>query len=174
MTIRSVYFLVFRVFGLFLVKDILMVIPYLVSPVLIYFDSDFKSESLLSLILPFIVICILILVSWFFLFRPHKILDKINLEAEELNEPLTVSISAKSVILVSIIVTTGLLFLEEIPNFFKLLYQYYDESQIKFSEKKPSLLFLLISFVKILLGLLVFGERKRIVEFISKEIPEKQ
>ena len=104
----------------------------------------------------------------------YKILDKINLEAEELNEPLTVSISAKSVILVSIIVTTGLLFLEEIPNFFKLLYQYYDESQIKFSEKKPSLLFLLISFVKILLGLLVFGERKRIVEFISKEIPEKQ
>jgi len=149
-------------------------IVYIISPILVYFNSEFESESLISLILPIIYFGILASAGILLLLRPYKVVGKLNLDEEELNEPLTISVSASSVILVSLILLSGILLIDEIPNFCKLLYLYYEESQVKFSDKKPSIVFLLVSFVKILLGLLVFGERRRIVQFISRELPNRE
>ena len=174
MTIKSIYLLIIRVFGLIILKDVLVSIAYVISPILVYFNSGFDSEGLGALIFPAVYFAFLVCAGVFLVLRPHKLVGKLRLEEEELNEPLTVSVSASSVILVSLILLSGLLLIDEIPNFCKLLYQYYEESQVKFSDKKPSIVFLLFSLVKILLGLLVFGERRRIMEFISRELPVKE
>ncbi len=120
-----------------------------------------------------------------FLFKTNSILDKLHLDKgmdEELflldNEtkqaPREIIINSTLVLTVSLLVTTGVILINEIPKLFNFLYLYSTRS-INFENIDNSLF--IVAIVKILISLLLIGEHKRIIGFIQgrqvKEIDDK-
>ena len=58
--------------------------------------------------------------------------------------------------------------INEIPDFCSGIFSYFQEKNITRGMTKPNYSYIIISGVKILIGLLIIGERKRIVELIVK------
>lgn len=56
-------------------------------------------------------------------------------------------------------------------NFCRQLYIYFSESNNSFSDRKSDISFMVFAGAKIIMGLLLIGELKQIVDFIEKKKP---
>ena len=96
------------------------------------------------------------------------------LDNETKQAPREIIINSTLVLTVSLLVTTGVILINEIPKLFNFLYLYSTRS-INFENIDNSLF--IVAIVKILISLLLIGEHKRIIGFIQgrqvKEIDDK-
>ncbi len=75
---------------------------------------------------------------------------------------------------IALIVTSGVILTNEIPNLCRQLFSYFQEKRMIHGMTKPDFSFSIIAAVKIILGLLLIGERNRIIEFVEKRQSKKQ
>ncbi|MEO8117022.1 MAG: hypothetical protein ABI653_05180 [Bacteroidota bacterium] len=93
---------------------------------------------------------------------------KLTQEFDE--EMFSFQISTTSIIQISLIVIGGVILIEEIPNVCRLLYFLVSEKDIAHQFYAG----IIVSAVKIIIALLLIGERKRIVGFMEKKKEAKQ
>lgn len=70
--------------------------------------------------------------------------------------------------------TGGVILTNEIPSFCKNIFSYFQEKKLSHGIIKPNFSYIIISAVKIIIGLLLLGERNRIVEFVERRQSKKQ
>lgn len=73
----------------------------------------------------------------------------------------------------AIIITGAFILTNEIPNFCRLLFSYFQEKDIAFVQARKDVSYAVFSGVKIIIALLFIGERKRIVDFIERQQAKK-
>lgn len=171
---RDLFNIIIKVFGLFIIKDILATFPYLISSIVFLTTGEMFKDGLVTLVLSVVVLGIYFSVAYMLLFKTDSILDFLKLEPEFMDDRLTFNISAKAVITIALIILSGYILIDEIPNFCKYLFMYYEQAQVRFTTARPSISNLIVSGIKILLAFLMIGERKRIIQFINKEEAAKQ
>ena len=95
----------------------------------------------------------------------------LKLEPQLSHEYLTFDVSAVNILTIALIILSGYILIDEIPDFCNYLLVYYEQSQLRFQATKPPMAKLVISAVKILIAFLIIGERKKIIQLIQKDQP---
>jgi len=171
---KDLYSIIIKVFGLFIIKDILFSIPYIINPILYLFSNiDNPEAGIGSLIFSVVILLIYFSFAYILIFKTNSILKLFKLDDNFMENDLSLNISKQNILLISLVLLGGYILIDEIPNFCNYAFKYYQQSQNKFAEK-PSISNMLISGIKILIAFLILGERKKIIELISKDQNNKQ
>ena len=109
-----------------------------------------------------------------FLFKTNNIIDKLNLDKGFTQDTFTFDISQSAILNIAIIVIGGLILADQIPNLFKYAYQYIQQKELqRATSRQPDFSNIIFACIKICIGLLLLGERNRIVEFIEQRQKKK-
>lgn len=180
MTPKSLFNLILKIFGLFFLREIVLIIPQLISSISFFIQPDnfdnnqYSSYGITGFILILLIIAFYCLIIYQLLFKTNSILDKLKLDKGFNQEEFSFNLSNSLVLTIALIVIGGVILTEEIPNFCNNVFSYFQEKSLTHGMTKPNYSYIIISAVKIILGLLIIGERKRIVEFVEKRQAKKQ
>jgi hypothetical protein len=177
MTPRSLFKIILKIFGLFFLKEIVNSLPQLISNTIIYLEAGRVGETVFTIAINAIVILFYGLIIFQLLFNTNTILDKFKLdqgldeeelsfEAETKKSQFSIGVSPSFILVVALLVTAGVILVNEIPYLFKQLFVYIITSRSLENNDVP---FIVISIVKILIALLLIGERKFIIQLVISD-----
>lgn len=170
MTPRTLFIIILRVIGILSIKELFIAIPQLISTVLLFFQGYSISGGLLMIVISLLTVALYLWISYTLIFKADFLVTKFGLDQNFAEPTLQLNISIPSVLRIAVIVTGALLLLSEIPEFCRIVYYILQERNISFMENgSPDWSPALFSGVKIILGLLIIGERKRILEFLESK-----
>ncbi|HUZ57426.1 MAG TPA: hypothetical protein VMU83_01430 [Hanamia sp.] len=107
-------------------------------------------------------------------FNTNKIIDQLKLDQGFNQQEFSFNISTSLIFTISLIVIGGIILTNEIPNFCNNIFSYFQQKKLMPDIAKPNFSYIIISGVKIIIGLLIIGERKRIVDFVEKRQVKKE
>jgi hypothetical protein len=178
MTPRTLFNIILKIFGLFFLREIIIAIPATISAFVGYFNSMEMGPTLASLIVSVLVVAFYVFLVLQLVFKTNKFIDYLKLDQgfyehelsfEQKNE-LQIGLSASTILTIALIVIGGMLLTEEIPEFCRFVYLYSDQKGGRYASAFDMSL-IVFSAAKIIIGLLILGERKRIVDFIEERKP---
>ncbi len=167
MKLHDLFNIIIKVFGLFIIKDILFQLPYLVS--LLTVGAGFGKIDTDSLIIVLLIIALYFAIGYALIFKTESIIKMLKLEPQLSDEYLSFNVSSANVLNIALIIMAGYILIDMVPVFCNTLYNYYEQVHERFSMTSPSLSGLLLPAVKIVIALLIIGERKRIVALVEKK-----
>jgi hypothetical protein len=111
---------------------------------------------------------VILWISFTLVYKADRLVTKFKLDAN-INEPsLNVNFSSSSIIMIALIVTAAIILINEIPNFCRLIYNiYHQKSYALFANDAIDWSPIIVSVIKIIIALLILGERKRILDILS-------
>jgi hypothetical protein len=173
MKLRALFSIIIKVFGFFIIKDILATLPYLITPVISLTGHDGQIDFG-ALIVTLLILALYFSIAYVLIFKTESMLNLLKLEPELSDEYRTFDLSAVNVLTIALIIFSGYILIYEIPNFCNYLFDYYEQSQSRFQATKPSISNLMVSGIKIVIGFLIIGERKKIIQLIQKDEPVQE
>jgi Na+(H+)/acetate symporter ActP len=168
MTTRSLFNIILKILGIFFIKDILATIPQLLS-ITLYFKEPDVSGAVWTLITTMLVLLVYGLVSYFLIFKSELIIDKLKLDKGFDQETIPLNIHRSTILSISIIVIGGLIVADEIPNLCRQLFAYFQEKRMTYGQTNPSISYSVLAAAKIVIGLLLIGNQRQIVNFIENK-----
>ena len=168
MTPRNLFTIILKIFGLFFLREIIIAVPQFFSTFLFFTKADTFTEGFVLFVGTAIILAFYIFLVFQLLFKANFFVDKLKLTQGFDQQEFSFNISTNSILRIALIVIGGLLLVEEIPNFVKNLFSVLQLKMIGQSDLKTEYSYLIITTVKIIIGLLIIGERKWILEFIEK------
>lgn len=174
MTPKSLFNLILKVFGLFFLREIVYLIPQLVSIILSYTETNdlawkqFNIEENISIIITVFAILFYAFIIYQLLFNTNKIIDILKLDQEYYQKEFSFNLSNSQILTISLIVIGAIILLNEIPNFLTHIFSLVIEKKYTHNIASFNYSYLVSSGIKIIIALLIIGERKRIIEFIQK------
>lgn len=180
MTPRNLFNVILKIFGLFFLREIIYIIPQLISSIPYFAKADdfggeqFSTGDILPFIVTFIAIAFYIFIIYQLLFNTNKIIQKLKLDQGFNQQEFTFNISTSLILTISLIVIGGIILTNEIPSFCRNIFSFFQEKNLTHGMIKPNYSYLIVSGVKILIGLLIIGERNRIVAFVEKRQVNKE
>jgi hypothetical protein len=169
MTPRNLFNIVLKILGVFFIKDFLALIPQLLSAFLYLTKPDAIMEGIWTLITTLLIIFIYGFVSYFLIFKSETIIDKLKLDKGFNQEIIHLNIHRSTILSISIIVIGGYIVAEEIPNFCRQLFAYYQEKRMPYGQTNSKIQYSVLSGAKIIIGLLLMAEQRRIVNLIERK-----
>ncbi len=166
MKLHDLFDIIIKVFGLFIVKDILFQLPYLIP--ILSAGAGFGKIDTDSLIVVLLIMALYIAIAYALIFKTASIIKLLKLEPQLSDEYLSFDISSSNVLNIALIILAGYVLTDTVPVFCNMLYNYFQESHERFRTTSPSLSGLIIPSVKIVIALLIIGERKRIIALAER------
>ncbi|GAA4317651.1 hypothetical protein [Flaviaesturariibacter amylovorans] len=167
MTIRVIFQIILKVLGVFFIKDILATLPHLLSVGLFLFGANSGAEGLWTLATTLLVLFVYCLVAYCLIFRTDRVIDKLRLDEGFTEQSITWSIHRSTVLSICVIVIGGLIVVDGIPELCRQLFSYFQERRMTFGQTDPSISYSVLSAAKILIGLLLIGSQRQIVNYIE-------
>lgn len=169
MTIWNLFIIILKILGIFFIKDILETLPQLISVVYLLMDTSTFVQGMWTLIMTIITLVAYGIVSYYLIFKFDLIIDKFRLDKGFSQDLIPLNIHRSSVLSISIIIVGGLIIVDEIPNFCHQLFAYYQEKRMTYGATNPSITYTIQWGIKILVGLLLVGNQRQIVNFIERK-----
>jgi hypothetical protein len=168
MTPRSFFNIVLKIIGIFFIQDILAVLVQLFS--IFYMVKYNQTEQMaITIAMSLFMLLIYLLLVFSLIFRSEWVIDKLKLDEGFQQENFPLNIHRSTVLSISIIVVGGLLIADEIPNFCRQLFFYWQETRMTYGTTNPTLSYSVVSAAKILIGFLLIGNQRMIVNFIERK-----
>lgn len=168
MTPRNLFIVILKIFGLFFLREIVITIPQLFSYFFYLAQPYGMKEGFVSIALTGIILIFYGYIVYLLLFRTNDILNKLKIAEGFDQEEFTFNISASKILTIALLVTAGVILIIEVPNLCRQLFVYFQQKRMIQGIGKPDLSYSIISVVKIIIGLLLIGERRRIISFLQK------
>ena len=169
MTPRNLFNVVLKIFGLFFLREIVFILPPLISSFLYFTKPDSIQDGLFTFIATNLITFFYCFIIYQLIFKTNSIVNKLKLDQGFNQENFSFNISTSLVLTIALIVTGGVILTNEIPNFCNRFFSYFQEKRLSHGMTKPDFSYTIVSGAKIIIGLLLLGERKRIVEFIVQQ-----
>ena len=166
MKIKTFWLILLKIIGLALVLRGVNVIMYSISTVssIITWDS---TDIIIWFLLPIILTVIIYLfVLWLFVFKTSWLIDKLRLEKGFEEEKLEIKAQLSSILSIAIIVIGGIMLIESLPQLCKQIFTFLQEKRM-FRESQTTG-WVILYFVKAILGYLIMTNSKPILTFINK------
>lgn len=177
MTPKNFFRIVLKIFSLFFIFSFVALIPQIFSAFGFIFQSGFNDVGTIVEITLWIIIIIAFYgyAIYLLLFRTDKIVNLLKLDQGFDQETFSFEISKRSILTIGVIIVGGVILVGEIPNLCSLLYKYFQYKNLVgtgyLAQDWPPVI---SSGVKIIIGLLLLGERKRIVDLmVGKQSSEQ-
>ena len=169
MTPRTLFNIILKILGVFFIKDFLVLIPQLLSVILFLSKSYTMTEAIWTFGTSLLMLLAYGLVSYFLIFKTEFVIDKLKLDKGFNQESIPLNIHRSTILSISIIVIGGLLVVEEIPNFCRQLFSYFQEKRLTYGQTNPTIAYSVVSGVKIIIGILLMTYQGKIVAFIERQ-----
>lgn len=169
MTPRSLFNIILKILGIFFIKDILTTLPQLLSIILYLTKADTVGEAIWTLVTTILILLVYMFVSYYLIFKSELIIDKLKLNTGFDQETITLNIHRSTILSISIIVIGGLIIANEIPNLCRQLFAYFQEKRMTYGQTNPSISYSVLAGTKIIIGLLLIGNQRQIVNFIERK-----
>jgi hypothetical protein len=167
MTPRTLFNIILKILGIFFIKDILTILPQLLSTILYLTKVDTVGEAIWTLITTMLILLVYVFISYFLIFKSDLIIDKLKLDTGFDQETIPLNIHRSTILSISIIVIGGLILADEIPNLCRQLFAYFQEKRMTYGQTNPNISYSVLAGAKIVIGLLLIGNQRQIVNFIE-------
>ena len=164
MSPRDLFNVILKVFGLFLLKEVITFIPQLILIISTIADAN-SSDVIIS-----VIVLLLFGVFWFaiiylFIFKTDFLINKLKLNRGFDQEVIPLNIHRSQILSICFIEIGGLLVANEMPNLVLQLFEYFREKNAGLRDPRISYSVLAIS--RVILGLLLIIYQRHIVNFIE-------
>jgi hypothetical protein len=169
MTPRSFFLLALRITGIFLLTTLCTdIIEFVIS---IWGLVKMSSSSdLWILFFSLIKTLIIMAMGYWLIFKTENIIDSFGLDKGFNESTFNFNWSSDSIFRVALIISGAVVLFNEIPNLCRIGYNLLFQRNAGYLEiVEPDWSPLIFSIVKIILAVLIIGERKRIIDFLVKE-----
>lgn len=167
MTIHSLFNIVLKILGILVLKDILTITPQLLTVYVYITNSDNIGEAIWTILSTLLLFSIYVVTSYLLIFRTNFLIQKLRLDKGFEQTDLQLNIHRSTILSISVIIIGGLILAQEIPNFCKLLFAYFQEKRMTNGMTQPNISYSVLAGAKILVGLLLIGNQRQIVNFIE-------
>lgn len=174
MTPRSLFNIIIKIFGLFFLREIVNTIPALISSLLYLTKPNTVEEGIWTFVFTAVVLAFYTFLVFKLLFNTIYFLDKLKLDQGFNQEEFSFNLSTSKVLTIALLVTAGVILTSEIPTLCSQLFSYFQEKRLTQGRTNPDFSYAIISGSKIILALLLIGERNRIIAFVEKRQSKKQ
>lgn len=164
---RSLFNLILKVIGLFFIKDILEALSHTVSAVVYIPQYTSAKEAFYNVAVSMPLLVLYSLLAWFFIFRSDKIVSILRLDKHIPEKYISIVIERDMLLTAAVIVAGGWLLVNEIPEFFRHAVYYYQERKLYVRMTRPDISYIVMSTVKIFIGLFLIVFNKPIVNVIE-------
>jgi hypothetical protein len=167
MSIRTLWIILIKILGLFLISGALVVLSQSISFMFYAFKSaeiiDVLYVSAIDLIL-LVIYCLLI---WVCICKTSWIIDKLKLDKGFETENIELNFDLTKIISIAIIVIGGLLFIDNIPILLKEFFAFFQQ-KVLFKDY-PKSGWLIFYFCKAIIGYLLMTNSFGIAKLIEKQ-----
>jgi hypothetical protein len=167
MTPRNLFNIILKVLGLFFIRDFLALVPQVLSVFIYFTKTDTISEAIWTFASTLAMLFVYGFVSYYLIFKTETIIDKLRLDSGFDQDIIPLSIHRSTILSISIIVIGGYIVAEEIPEFCRQMFAYYQEKRMTYGQANPKIQYSILSAVKIIIGFLLMAEQRKIVNFIE-------
>jgi hypothetical protein len=112
MTPRSLFIIILRVIGLFLLIDILRIVPQLLSTMSVLLRTGETGTMITTIIFAILVTLIYFYVVRYILFRADKLVDKLSLDKNFTEDKFELNIHRSTVIKIAVVIIGGITLVE--------------------------------------------------------------
>jgi hypothetical protein len=166
MKTKDLFNIILKILGIFFIRDILETIPTLLS-VSLYLTKPDVSGAVFTLIATVLMLAVYILISYYLVFRTNFIIDRLKLDQGFDQDTIPLNVHRSTILCIAIIVIGGLMVVDEIPNLCRQLFAYFQERRMTYGQTHASLSYSVLAATKIIIGLLLIGNQRQIVNFIE-------
>jgi hypothetical protein len=169
MTLRSLFNIILKIFGILFIKDFLLLLPGLLTAVFFLDATDSLRVNFGILASSLLTLLILGTLAYLLIFRTGLITNKLKLDKGFDVETIPLNIHRSTVLSISLIVIGGYIAANEIPNLIKQLYFYFQYKRTGYNEYHQSLSYFILSAVKIIIGFLLIKKQRLLVNLIERK-----
>jgi uncharacterized membrane protein YhdT len=167
MTPRSLFNIILKVLGIFFLKDALAAVPQLLTVFLYFTKADTLMEGIWTLLFTIVMLAVYCLVAYYLIFKSEFLIDKLKLDHGFDQQIIALNIHRSTILSISVMVIGGLMVAENIPALCRQLFAYFQEKRMTYGVTHPSFSPSVMEAAKILVGLLLMGNQRQIVNFIE-------
>jgi hypothetical protein len=171
MKAKDLFTVILKVFGIYLIKDVLISIPVVLNSfVQILNASDDMGMAIFSLFVSLLALGLYSTIVYLLLFKTAVIISKLNLTADLSEEPVVLNLHRSSVLAIAIIVSGLIILAFAIPTLVKRLYAWYEYVSSRnhlFLDQYYDFGQLFTSIAEVIIGLLFLGNQKTLVNYIE-------
>lgn len=124
MTIRNLLNLILKVAGILFIRDLLSLLPQLLSSFILFREPETFEEGFMAFVLTAIMILVYTIVARFFILKTETLIDFLRLDHDFEEEKLSIQMHRSTLLSISIIVIGGLMVADGIPKLCQAIYEY--------------------------------------------------
>ena len=165
MSPKSFFLILIKIMGIFLLYKIFVSFGNSFSfyNSRLYYGAEFTFEDKLFFTLPFVVLFIAIV--YFFIINPNLLIKLFRLDKDFDEEKFELNIDKTSILKIAVIVTGGIMFVNNLPYIVYESIKYFQLSVLNINENNK----VIYSIVAAIIGFLLMTSSKKIVDFIVKK-----
>ncbi len=166
---KDLFVIILKVIGIYLIKDVLLAIPPVISEVFQIFQVS-KDVAFFSFIFSLFVLGLHLVIVYLLLFKTGYLISKLKLTTELSDEPLQNNMHRSSIYTIAIIVSGILILTFSLPslvNHIYFWYEYVDSRKGINHSQKFDFSGLLTASTEVIIGFLFLGNQRTIVNFIE-------
>ncbi|MDR3695772.1 hypothetical protein [Mucilaginibacter sp.] len=172
MTPRSLWIIILKIFGIYLVLQIYYPLVQLISSVFMAFNQPLDNNWLTISFL-FFAISIYLFMIIAFLFRTDWLIGILKLDNSIKEEKLEINVHRSTVLKIVIMLAGIAMFADSLPLFLKELYSYYQQINDTVHFKNyPRASIIITELVKVLISYFMMTSSRLIVNFIERKRKE--
>jgi hypothetical protein len=164
---RSLFNLILKVIGLFFIKDILEAISHIISTIVYFPQYSSIREGIFNVAVSLPLAVLYSLVAWAFIFKTDKIVTILRLDKHSQEKPISINVERHMLLTSAVIIAGAWLLVNEVPEFFRHAVYYYQERKLYVRMTRPDVSYIVMSTVKIAIGLFLIVFNKPIVGLIE-------
>lgn len=169
MKARDLFTIILKIFGIYLIKDILTAIPPVFKNFYQFLEID-PDVALFSLIFSFVALGLHFTIVYLLLFKTSFLISKLNLTAGLSEQPLIINLHRSQIYTIAIIIIGLLILVFSVPVLVKHFYWWYEyisSRDTMFGTQSYDYSGLLVSITEVIIGLLFLGNQRSLINYIE-------
>ena len=164
---RTLFNLILKVIGLFFIRNIFEAISHTVSALVYVPAYDTPKQAIINVAVTFPPLILYILLAWLFIFKSETLINLLRLDKNITVSPVNINTDRSRILTGAVIIAGVWVLINEIPEFIRHALYYYQERKLYVRMTRPDISYIIMSAVKILLGLLLIVFNKPVVAVID-------
>ena len=169
----SLFTIILKVFGLFILKDLLIALPGLLTGLSFIVENSINVSTwfVLAQVLTFLIYFLLI---YLLVFRTEWVIEKLRLTRGFADEPMPFPLEPVTVLTIVVMIIGGIIVIDAIPELVNQVLAYARKNDSPFTQQSGTVKDVLIALLKLAMGLFLLGYTRQIVAFIEsrrKKVP---
>ncbi|HEY2720742.1 MAG TPA: hypothetical protein VGI82_03395 [Chitinophagaceae bacterium] len=170
MTPRSLFLIVLKCLGIFFIKEFILILGQFLMMLFFLMLGDMGGENVWTFIVTLASSLICFIIIWALLFKTEFILRKLQLERGFDEDPFTFHVHRSSVLSIVIMISGLLIIIDAVPKLCRELITYSRENSLRgLFRDPPDLANIIVTITQILIGLLLIGNQRQIVNFMERK-----